>query len=52
MFPWPMKSETEPMSVNERRKYIHKMWKRYRKADKQEKRHLLDEMEAVTAASK
>jgi len=41
-------SETEPMNVNERRKYIHKMWKRYREADKQEKGHLLDEMEAVT----
>ena len=41
-------SETEPMNVNERRKYIHKMWKRYREADKQEKGHLLNEIEAVT----
>jgi hypothetical protein len=41
-------SETEPMNVNERRKYIHKMWKRYRESDKREKSHLLDEIEAVT----
>lgn len=41
-------SETDPMNVNERRKYIHKMWERYRKADKGEKTHLLDESEAVT----
>lgn len=41
-------SETDPMNVNERRKYLHKMWGRYRKAGKQEKTRLLDEMEAVT----
>jgi hypothetical protein len=41
-------SETEKMNVDERRKYIHKMWKRYRAADKKEKSHLLDEIEAVT----
>ena len=41
-------SETEPMNVNERRKYIHKMWKRNREADKKEKGRLLDEIEAVT----
>jgi len=41
-------SETDPMDVNERRKYLHKMWGRYRKAGKQEKTQLLDEMEAVT----
>ena len=40
--------ETEPMNINERRKYIHKMWGRYRKAGKQEKGRLLDEIEAVT----
>lgn len=40
-------SETEPMDVNERRKYIHKMWGRYRKGNKAEKGRLLDEMEAV-----
>ena len=41
-------SETEPMSVDERRKYIHKMWGRYRKGSKNEKGELLDEIEAVT----
>jgi hypothetical protein len=41
-------SETEKMNVDERRKYIHKMWKRYREADKNEKSRLLDEIEAVT----
>ena len=41
-------SETEPMSVNERRKYIHKMWGRYRKGNKKEKGALLDEIEEVT----
>ena len=37
-------SETEPMSIDERRKYIHKMWGRYRKGSKKEKGELLDEM--------
>jgi hypothetical protein len=41
-------SETEPMSVDERRKYIHKMWGRYRKGSKKEKGGILDEIEAVT----
>jgi hypothetical protein len=41
-------SETEAMSVDERRKYIHKMWGRYRKGSKKEKGELLDEIEAVT----
>jgi len=41
-------SEIEPMSVNERRKYIHKMRERYRKGSKKEKGKLLDEIEAVT----
>jgi hypothetical protein len=41
-------SETEKMDVNERRKYIHKMWKRYREAEKKEKSRLLDEIESVT----
>jgi hypothetical protein len=43
-----MMSEIEPMSVNERRKYIHKMRERYRKGSKKEKGKLLDEIEAVT----
>jgi hypothetical protein len=41
-------SETEAMNVDERRKYIHKMWGRYREQDKKEKGRLLDEIEAVT----
>jgi hypothetical protein len=41
-------SETDPMDVNERRKYLHKMWGRYRKASKTDKGRLLEEMEAVT----
>jgi hypothetical protein len=42
-------SETEPMNVNERRKYLHKMRIRYWKAkNKSAKSVLLDEMEAVT----
>ena len=40
-------SETEPMNVNERRKYIHKMWGRYKKANKKEKGELLNEIESV-----
>ena len=41
-------SETEPMDIDERRKYIHKMWGRYRTSNKSEKGRLLDEIEAVT----
>ena len=40
-------SETEPMNINERRKYLNKMWGRYKRANKREKIKLLDEMEAV-----
>jgi len=40
-------SETEAMNIDERRKYIHKMWGRYREANKTEKGKLLDEIEAV-----
>lgn len=48
MLPRITMSETEPMNINERRKYIHKMWGRYIEANKKEKRDLLDEIEAVT----
>lgn len=41
-------SEQDPMNVNERRKYIHKIWGRYRGADRVEKGRLLDEIEKVT----
>ncbi len=41
-------SETDAMNVNERRKYLHKMWGRYRTADRGAKTQLLNEIEAVT----
>jgi len=41
-------SETEAMNIDERRKYIHKMWGRYRQGKKGAKGKLLDEIEAVT----
>ena len=36
-------SETDPMTVSERRKYIHKIRGRYRDSTRQEKSLLLDE---------
>ena len=41
-------SETDPMNINERRKYLQRMWERYYYAGKGDKTLLLDEMEAVT----
>ncbi len=42
-------AETDPMNVNERRKYLHKMRIRYWQAkQKSERSRLLDEMQAVT----
>jgi len=38
----------EKMTIDERRKYLKKMQKRYREANRQEKSKLLDEMEMVT----
>ena len=38
----------DEMTIDERRKYLHKMQKRYAKADRTEKGKLLDEMEQVT----
>ena len=40
--------EIERMSINERRKYLYKLWERYRNASRKEKGYLLDEMQAVT----
>ena len=37
----------DQMTVDERRKYLRKMQKRYRKASRCERSRLLDEMEAV-----
>jgi len=48
MLPELTMSETDPMTIDERRKYLHKMWERYRKGDRKEKGRLLDEMELVT----
>jgi len=41
-------SEKDAMKVDERRKYLHKMWGRYRDATKQAKSKMLDDMEHVT----
>lgn len=41
-------SHEDPMSVDERRKYIHKMQLRYVRANRKQKKDLLDEMEEVT----
>jgi hypothetical protein len=41
-------SEEEKMTINERRKYLRRMQRRYRKAGRSEKGRLLDEMEQVT----
>ena len=38
----------DPMTVDERRKYLRQMQKRYRKASHKGKKQLLDEMEAVS----
>lgn len=40
-------SKEEKMTIDERRKYLRKMQKRYRKANRKEKGQLLDEMEQV-----
>ena len=42
-----MTAEVE-MTIDERRKYLYKMKSRYRKAARQERSQLLDEMEAIT----
>lgn len=41
-------SENEKMTIDERRKYLRRMRKRYLKADRKTKGQLLEEMEAVT----
>jgi hypothetical protein len=41
-------SEQEDMTIDERRKYLHKMWGRYRDSTKEVKRQMLDDMEHVT----
>ena len=44
-------AETDPMTVSERRKYIHKIWGRYRDSSRLEKGQLLDEAEIVDYVS-
>ena len=41
-------STEDKMTINERRKYLGRMKKRYVKASRKERGYLLDEMEAVT----
>lgn len=41
-------AETDRMNIDERRKYLHKIWGRYRNSTKQEKGQLLTEAEAIT----
>lgn len=41
-------SEKDQMTIDERRKYLHKMWGRYRNATKTEKSQMLDDMVHVT----
>jgi len=41
-------SEKDPMTIDERRKYLHKMWGSYRGASKKEKGDRPDEMKKVT----
>lgn len=41
-------SEKDEMTIDERRKYLHKMWGRYRAGSKEEKSQMLNDMEHVT----
>lgn len=41
-------AETYRMNIDERRKYLHKIWGTYRNSTKGEKNQLLTEAEAVT----
>lgn len=41
-------SEKDPMTIEERRKYLYEMWERYRNANRKGKGKLLDEMETVS----
>jgi len=45
-------SEKDEMTIDERRKYLHKMWGLYRDAPKKEKSQMLDEMEHVTGLNR
>jgi hypothetical protein len=45
-------SEQDEMTIDERRKYLHKMWGQYRDASKQEKGLMLNDMEHVTGLNR
>lgn len=45
-------SEKDEMTINERRKYLHKMWGLYRDAPKKQKSKMLDDMEHVTGMNR
>ncbi len=45
-------SEKDEMTIDERRKYLHKMWGLYRDASKKEKGQMLDDMEHVTGLNR
>lgn len=45
-------SEKDGMTIDERRKYLHKMWGLYRDASKKEKGQMLDDMEHVTGLNR
>ena len=48
MLPEGTVSTEENMTIDERRKYLRTMKRRYDRADRKERGRLLDEMEAVT----
>ncbi|MCL7413878.1 MAG: transposase family protein [ANME-2 cluster archaeon] len=45
-------SEKDEMTIDERRKYLHKMWGLYRDSSKKEKGQMLDDMEHVTGLNR
>jgi hypothetical protein len=45
-------SEKDDMTIDERRKYLHKMWGLYRDASKKDKGQMLDDMEHVTGMNR
>jgi len=48
MLPEGKMSTEDKMNIDERRKYLRRMKRRYVQADRKERGRLLDEMEAVT----
>ena len=52
MLPELTMSERDEMTIDERRKYIYKMWGRYRDASRVEKGKMLNDMEHVTGMAR